>query len=1554
NLTATDTSSNSIYQIINITVQDATPPVWNPVPSDQIIELGTGFGYDVNATDLSPIAYGINGIGNFAIDSTSGLITNTTSLNVGIYDLNLTATDTSSNSIYQIINITVQDATPPVWNPVPSDQIIELGTGFSYDVNATDAEPITYGINGIGNFAIDSATGLITNTTSLNAGIFDLNLTASDAGSNIIFHVINISVRDTSPPSGITDLMNVSYAPDYINWTWTDPSNPDLKEVMIYLNGAFQTNVPGSVRFYRATGLNPDTNYEISTRTVDLAGNINSTWVNHTANTAPSSGGGGGGGGSSGGSGAGDGGGGSGGGSGSITSSEPFDNIEVTERYVKDLIANTPVVYNFIAPEHGIYEIVVTGKENEYFITMRIEALKGTSRLVNIPPPGNVYKNMNIWAGSQRIKEALIRFKVNNSWLSDNKLGSDDVKMVKWDGYKWIQLDTTKIKSDSIYTYYEAYTVSFSPFAITARSVISPAPAPAPVRISRIIPESPPFRFNPTHMIVKPVNCLACHIDEFKDLENGRHIWSMNAMQDRFLYDYLAVYGNVTEPENSLQGPCYSCHVTFNAYDQYGLTDPYLFRKSDGSFDAQYGYIIKWGAGRNPVDYFGTGNIAISVELEATSISPSNSTIESTLKILLSNYSGQQTVDNSNDNAATLHEGEKQTLRIENIIEDYFNIILILDGAWNNAFVRLKVEGTDKGTEYFDIEARNPPVIYNIPDNTSDLPYFKTNGTYKAERFDYISNDWLKYSIGNIATSEVIMTNSTGGWISQNSCSAPDALCHINQKITYMGLSDNSLYTHNMQFVTIDKCKICHLGGTYSNCLGCHQSQQGVYPAIDTASFSMHKNANTADGINVVSNSDCQTCHYDTSNMMQSGFTVGTLTCTDCHNGNFNAPTIYNHRPGGISIAMVASCSTCHINTIDKYIYSDTASISHYSSDVTNIASTPYQHSGPINTSDCIECHNGPYTNNVSWGSPVDISTSTRRQHNETLTGQCDLCHNDGKVQSLALVDFHNASVVRAGGSNAGGSSSLDCLGCHQSQQGVYPAIDTTSFSVHENVNKADGINNLANSDCQACHYDTSNMMQPGFTVGTRNCIDCHTGNGNYNAPVVYNHIPDGISVKTTAYCSACHNNTINRYIYSENASVSHYVNYVTDISTTPYQHSGPINTSDCAECHKGPYTGNMSWGSPVDISISTKRQHNETRTDQCDLCHNNGRVPGLESVDFHNASITTGSGDGCIGCHADIANSFFGKHNNVNTTDGTGILSNDDCKGCHFSIPIDQMKNGYANFSNTYFCQDCHTSGGRNPAQYAKIINATLRKTAMPPGHAHNKCEQCHVAGDDEQKPLIPEYRYHTNGPSGTAAGKNCFSCHYRSDGAGSGGANIGLNDRIFNAPGESHNCLLCHGPKAISPAGRPVSCSMCHTADDNHDVTIGNHNGRESTAITGLSITSPVTAGGIATINATVTSTFTQIARAQYRVNDTANNIIMDWTDMNASDGQFDESTEQVTGYIDTRGLSGNYIVSVRGMSSAATGSPPGGMNHDPGRFYYPDNAVWTNTIVMALEVR
>lgn len=171
------------------------------------------------------------------------------------------------------------------------------------------------------------------------------------------------------------------------------------------------------------------------------------------------------------------------------TPSEPPENIVTAERDNKNLIANTPVTYTFKAPEHGVYEIAVTSKENLNDVAVKVEALKGTSKSVSVSAPGAVYKNLNIVVGTTKIKEAVIRFNVENSWFDSNNLASSDVTMTKWNGSKWNTLETRETNRDGTFTYYEANIYGFSSFAITGlKAIATPASGVSPELTATITP----------------------------------------------------------------------------------------------------------------------------------------------------------------------------------------------------------------------------------------------------------------------------------------------------------------------------------------------------------------------------------------------------------------------------------------------------------------------------------------------------------------------------------------------------------------------------------------------------------------------------------------------------------------------------------------------------------------------------------------------------------------------------------------------------------------------------------------------------------------------------------------------------------------------------------------------------------------------------------------------------------------------------------------------------------------------------------------------------------
>ncbi len=124
-----------------------------------------------------------------------------------------------------------------------------------------------------------NATGLTAETS------YTLSTRSVDLSDNVNSSWVNLSsttTADVTPPSSVTGL-SATPGETWINWSWTNPVDPDFSHVEVYLDGVFQSDISGTS--FNATGLTAETSYTLSTRSVDLSGNLNSSWVNSTSST---------------------------------------------------------------------------------------------------------------------------------------------------------------------------------------------------------------------------------------------------------------------------------------------------------------------------------------------------------------------------------------------------------------------------------------------------------------------------------------------------------------------------------------------------------------------------------------------------------------------------------------------------------------------------------------------------------------------------------------------------------------------------------------------------------------------------------------------------------------------------------------------------------------------------------------------------------------------------------------------------------------------------------------------------------------------------------------------------------------------------------------------------------------------------------------------------------------------------------------------------------------------------------------------------------------------
>ncbi|MGY5871345.1 MAG: hypothetical protein RTV72_03780 [Candidatus Thorarchaeota archaeon] len=197
-VSANDTWGRIISQEFSITVQDTVFPVWTTSITNQEEEFGHRFEYIIGAYDVSGIkSWNLDDSMNFTIDS--GIITNNTVLEVGTYWLNVSILDNHDNPLSSIFSVFINDTTDPIWNVEPENQFLEYGSDLAYQLDAFDLADISWSIDNMVNFHIDS-NGLITNITALNIQTYSVEVIAEDSHGNILSASFDISVDDTVFP----------------------------------------------------------------------------------------------------------------------------------------------------------------------------------------------------------------------------------------------------------------------------------------------------------------------------------------------------------------------------------------------------------------------------------------------------------------------------------------------------------------------------------------------------------------------------------------------------------------------------------------------------------------------------------------------------------------------------------------------------------------------------------------------------------------------------------------------------------------------------------------------------------------------------------------------------------------------------------------------------------------------------------------------------------------------------------------------------------------------------------------------------------------------------------------------------------------------------------------------------------------------------------------------------------------------------------------------------------------------------------------------------------
>ena len=181
-------------------------PFWLDQPTDQTIELGNTFRYDLNATAQSPITYSVNDTINFVIMEDGVLY----SLNpdFGTYGTEIVVCNIYGVSITAEFTLRVVEYLAPSWMSIPENQMLANDEPFDYAILAIDNIGISmWTLNDTVHFSLSSTELLggsaaqLSNSTPLSVGDYGLNITVYDYSGNSLSALITITVQ---PPSTTT------------------------------------------------------------------------------------------------------------------------------------------------------------------------------------------------------------------------------------------------------------------------------------------------------------------------------------------------------------------------------------------------------------------------------------------------------------------------------------------------------------------------------------------------------------------------------------------------------------------------------------------------------------------------------------------------------------------------------------------------------------------------------------------------------------------------------------------------------------------------------------------------------------------------------------------------------------------------------------------------------------------------------------------------------------------------------------------------------------------------------------------------------------------------------------------------------------------------------------------------------------------------------------------------------------------------------------------------------------------------------------------------------
>ena len=477
-------------------------------------------------------------------------------------------------------------------------------------------------------------------------------------------------------------------------------------------------------------------------------------------------------------------------------------------------------------------------------------------------------------------------------------------------------------------------------------------------------------------------------------------------------------------------------------------------------------------------------------------------------------------------------------------------------------------------------------------------------------------------------------------------------------------------------------------------------------------------------------------------------FQTTTYGCQSCHNKKLSSDieTSYVHGEGG---GMQSCAYLCHAGS--RGLYGD------------GYMGPPID-ANPMHVHEMIYGHQGGFLSGAYYAQPpynvqAHVNLSCQQCHTSFIN------NNTGPdTASVANYTLHGTNITYSSGTH----QSLTCQNCHGDL--TYPNIPQSQYTLSGNLGSYAPTFTSSRSFTDTFVIDVNSVQNITLSV---------TGDANKRMAL---YVIGPVDNTTKGLQGPCYGNPCyiaqnlpidlniqnpykGRWLANVIMLQEGTVNY-TITSSYPIESKPIIKIPECSQCHKPGGSGNAdtqyeipNWNpgfahADVDkdgtYDVQCRTCHNtvhDVNVKKCTDCHTTAPIAhptgepqfsqytNSQCLTCHGDPHKVTGGDSCIACHQNDVNiSKFGRHENLNTSDGLGVVSDNDCWTCH--------RNKDMNVNNIYLCQSCHiNSSGIVPVNDQSLLVPEL-------SHGEQQCKSCHAP-----------VKYHMNGTVGPKGLMDLFS---------------------------------------------------------------------------------------------------------------------------------------------------------------------------------------------------